>query len=616
MTTTPEFGFPRPSDQTRISTFPKALRDLSDALEARLPAAAAKAARLVFPGEVTRQAASILTTATDALKAANAALTTARNTDGRVSALESAAGFGPSSPTDGTMASLIQQASTQTRSALAALFAPASTRADAAADAAALIEAELRASRWTADVPATTGAGIRPALPEGTALGAWGSSSMEQTSLQGLAPLVSSMGFTRWFNGGRSGERSEHIAARLGSVPAQLVFPSGTIPASGAVAVTAKNMRPTRSLKAFTGVVSGVAGTLSSTSDTLTFTRTTAGEAVASPAGAPFVPDLGTSYQRATSLLWLGKNDQGDPVDATVARVDASFNYGPIARRALVLGHFLDRGTTAAERARVTELNALHEARYGRLFMDFHRWVTSQDVWDALGIRPTPQDRDEQARGELPASAATDAAHMSPLAYRVTAERIWDRMAELGWVPARPAPTIADGFNRADAATLGTASDGTSSRGWVTVPGGGTLGVTQRAAAVRDLAGKTWAAAVLGMGTADGTMEVVASGPNEGLLFRVANDAGYSFLWSGGNNVWRLTSFPASVEVARATVSTAPTPGTRIRVALAGTRIRCYVDGVQVIDVTDTRHTGATHGIVSLNANSTHGLDNFKWWNP
>ena len=41
-TSTPEFGFPRPSDQTRIATFPEALRRLSDTLEAKLPAAVSR----------------------------------------------------------------------------------------------------------------------------------------------------------------------------------------------------------------------------------------------------------------------------------------------------------------------------------------------------------------------------------------------------------------------------------------------------------------------------------------------------------------------------------------------------------------------------------------------
>ena len=586
----------------------------------------------------TAQAAQ--STAATASSVAGAAQTTAGNAADRVSALESAAGFGPSTPVDGQTASLVLQPDTQTRAtlddryparaeldqyvqsaevdesvaavveqpdtltatALKRQFAPASTLDTATS----VIEAELKASRWTADIPYTTGDGIRPALPATHMLGIWGSSSAEQTALQGLSRLVTSMGFTQWFNGGRSGEKSEHIAARLGAVPARLAFPEDTIPGSGSVTVTATNMSASGSLKPYTGSVAGIPGTLRSTSSAITFTRTGSGSPTPCPPGAEFVPDVGREYQRATTLLWRGKNDLARTEADTIRRADASLNYGPIARRALVLGHFVDNGSTAANRAKVLNLNNAHEARYGDLFLDFQRWLTSQQVWDDLGIRPTQADLDAQSRGELPLSAATNASHMSPAAYRAAARRIWDRMARLGWATPRPSPTIADAFNRPDAATLGSP--------WTTVTGGGTLGVIKRAAGITDPAGKTWAGATVAAGKTDGAAEVTVSGAGEGLYVRVADGAGYAFVYSAGSQVFRLTSFPASTEIARDSSGAVVALGDRLRVELAGSTIRCYVNGTKVIEVTDTRHSGAAHGVVSLSPSSVHGLDNFEWY--
>lgn len=142
MTTTPEFGFPRPSDQTRIATFPKTLRDLSDTLEAKIPGAITKEARAQLPGVVDTkllQVTAAVATATATAAEARSASSTARaeagvarsestsaaalarssrelsgQTAARMTALEAAHGFGPSTPEDGTVAAFVSQDDTET----------------------------------------------------------------------------------------------------------------------------------------------------------------------------------------------------------------------------------------------------------------------------------------------------------------------------------------------------------------------------------------------------------------------------------------------------------------------------------------------------------------------
>lgn len=263
-----------------------------------------------------------------------------------------------------------------------------------------------------------------------------GSSSME--GLGGyLNPAVSALG-SQFQGEGKRGEVSQQTIARLGSAPALLTFPGNSIPPSGTATVTTNI--PGYQLKAYTGTVAGVRGELSYAAPAFTFTRSTAGTAVAVPAGTPFIPDIGTQYRGAVALLWMGKNDAGEVDDGReagiIARTDQAFDWlSPQTKRALVIAHFMDTGTTAGsiERKQLMAVNAAHKARYGNLFIDVHQLLTSDAIWAATGITPTPQDRAEQALGNKPPSLSADAGHLNAAGYAAITKYIIDRMVSLGW---------------------------------------------------------------------------------------------------------------------------------------------------------------------------------------
>ncbi len=274
------------------------------------------------------------------------------------------------------------------------------------------------------------GGEILPVLPDMARIAGWGSSSMWYWG-DNLATVAAAFGAT-FYAGGKPGERAEHTTARIGSHPARLTFPAGTIPGSGSVQVTVEGWDTSAQLMTFAGVVSGVAGTLATgtTTATATFTRSTAGAAVAVAGGAAFVPTDGMAQRDAVALLNLGKNNV--PVaawtaDAILQRTHEAFDWlSPMIRRALVLGHFAntDDAMGGADWTKVQALNAGLRARYAPSgqYVDIDAFVGrgsrlfGKTVWEITGIAPTATDTAAQTEGRLPPSLSRDTQHTNEAA--------------------------------------------------------------------------------------------------------------------------------------------------------------------------------------------------------
>lgn len=260
----------------------------------------------------------------------------------------------------------------------------------------------------------------------------WGSSSMEGIGSQ-LGATLAGVG-AAFANQGKRGEQSTQILARMGVTPAKITVTGGSIPASGAVTVTASI--PWYQLKPYVGTLAGVEGTLSSESGAFTFTRTTPGAAVSVAAGTEFIPKVGPEYRDAVNLLWAGKNDAASDWAGTVARTDAAFDWlAPLVRRSLVLGHFVDRDDTvgSAEYEKVVKVNAAHKARYGNLFVDVRAYLASAALWEDTGLTPTDADRAAQSAGIKPPSVSQDSGHLNAAGYAGVTKFIFRHITGLGW---------------------------------------------------------------------------------------------------------------------------------------------------------------------------------------
>lgn len=281
-----------------------------------------------------------------------------------------------------------------------------------------------------------TDGSLAPAFPDTKNITIWGSSSAERIGTA-LNAALSGLGAT-FHNEGKGGELSQNIAARFGSVPAELTFPGNSIPASGAVVVTSSNMPPDFDLKPFAGIVSGVPGELTSSATEVTFTRLGTGAVTPSPAGSLFIPDVGDASRQHVTILWTGKNNLtgAGSVSLVTQQTDAAFDYtSPLIKRVLVLAHFVDTGQTAGstQHNNVTAVNAAHKARYGDLFLDVAAYLASPQLWVDTGLTPTPTDLQQQADGIKPSSVSHDNAHLNDAGYTAVSALIRNRLAFLGW---------------------------------------------------------------------------------------------------------------------------------------------------------------------------------------
>jgi len=260
------------------------------------------------------------------------------------------------------------------------------------------------------DAAVPLGSDLTPLASDRMRVVGWGSSSVSQMA-EGLTAIFAEWG-VEYFNQAKGGEQFQQALARQGSRPALLIFPGGTIPASGAVNVASPTLPVRDQLQPYSGVVSGVHGTLSSTDTTLVFERTEAGAAVQSPPNSAFAPDGQEDFRRMTMILQIGKNNGG--IASTTAAQNAAFDFAsPLVKRALVINNYPNGDSSDGVRDAWIARNAEAAARYGDMVVDLFGWLMGPQVWADTGITPTPTDLDVQASGRIAPSLRSDPAHMS-----------------------------------------------------------------------------------------------------------------------------------------------------------------------------------------------------------
>ncbi len=279
---------------------------------------------------------------------------------------------------------------------------------------------------------------LLPVLPNMQQWAGWGSSTIAQFAE--MTALAAEFGAT-YYNGGQGSEWSTHGAARLGSIPALLTVPTGSIPAEAGyvLPVTCSNVQGATYFRSTVGYLNGVEGTLKGIVGGFTFTRAVAGEAVTVTGEMPFVPKDGPLQRAAVTFLNLGKNNlqSGQPAEEVIEHTDRSFAWlAPIVKRVIVMGQFANVGTDANSlvATRLAAVNKHCAQRYGRQFFDLGGYLTSAQIWTDTSVTPTAADLEQQAIGNIPPSlAAGDGAHMLPVARAAVALKIKAQVLSLGW---------------------------------------------------------------------------------------------------------------------------------------------------------------------------------------
>lgn len=225
-------------------------------------------------------------------------------------------------------------------------------------------------------------------------------------------------------NMGSGGQTSTQIAARLGGWPIAVTVAGDTIPASGPVAVPAKNINILFNSGLFTGQqtgwIAGVKGVLTTDGDgNWTFTRSVAGDAVAVAAGVQFVPELAESLRACTAWLWLGRNGAqgGYTVEGDIAASVTSLRHD----RYFVMSPLVP--TAAGD---PSTLNARLAATYGTRFANVLAELQSH------GNGGT-DDNADIAAGIVPRSLRSDGVHLNDAGYAYVAAFMVAKQAAAGW---------------------------------------------------------------------------------------------------------------------------------------------------------------------------------------
>lgn len=482
----------------------------------------------------------------------------------------------------------------------------------------------------------------RPVDTDYTKASGWGSSTMQRLGVD-IATMFSRYGTTYHHIAGSVGSfQISHIAAAIGIRPMltqAFTIPAGTTP----VTIVPTNLNESNNtainvawVGAFEGT--GVSGNVQSSpgSSVWTFTRTTAGTAVNVPAGTPYIPSRAAEYQAGVTLLNPGKNTLTAltsewTVERVIELTEEMFDFfSGAGRQVLVLGHFNDTNTPAdsAVRDAIGRFNEHMRARYGGRFLDVSAYLTGSQVWTDTGITPTAADLAQQALGNKPPSLSDDNLHLTQVADEAVTTLIESKLRSLGWLnfvpPPPPLTEIADDFNREDGA-LGLTSVGsqpwkpTAGSSQMAVIGGNRMVNTEstirRSVVVPPSGSQDYevSARIAGIGSApaDKSMAICA---------RVTSYNSYVYLsvraHSGaeGASIWKQAGDSTLVQLGTANTSVKSAVGQVWKLRVQGNTLTAYVDGVQVITVTDASipQSGDAGLLLSGGTSSACAWDDFS----
>ena len=264
---------------------------------------------------------------------------------------------------------------------------------------------------------------------------AWGDSltaSAGASSSSTQYPSVASAAFAparSVVNQGVGGQTSTQIAARMGAQSILVTLSGNQIPASGGVAVTAKNINVLFNSGTFTGTqagwLSGVYGTMSTdASGNWTFTRASAGSVVPVSPDTAFVPELGAKLRARTAWLWLGRNgaQSGYTVEGDIAAAVASLGHS----RYLVGAIITSSADSAGGISTIAARNSALAATYGTRFVDLMAALQAANDGSA-------NDLADIAAGYTPRSKRSDAIHLNDAGYAVVAAAFKAAHDAFGW---------------------------------------------------------------------------------------------------------------------------------------------------------------------------------------
>lgn len=242
-------------------------------------------------------------------------------------------------------------------------------------------------------------------------------------------------------NYGIGGQTAQNISGRFGGSVPFVTITGNTIPASGAVAVTAQTLQihNNQGPGSVAGTLAGIPGTLNATAfdangipTAVNFTRTTAGSALAIDSSTAFIVDTTDNRQFGTVIFWYGRNNiytGSFNADVKQALADAIGQLKTVDKRFVVMS-ILNSNTEVTGSTgylAIAQFNNDLRALYPRNFIDIRALL----VRSGTG---TGADATDLANDCTPTSLRADAVHLNTAGYGVVANAIFNFLTVKGWI--------------------------------------------------------------------------------------------------------------------------------------------------------------------------------------
>lgn len=278
---------------------------------------------------------------------------------------------------------------------------------------------------------------MQQAKPNMQKMVTWGSSSLSGLSkyLEGVA---TDFGVTDFYNGAKGGEMVEQILARMGAKPASITF---TNPVTIGVNTVTSDLRQNRLMRPYTGKAGGYHGELSIDYNTLAYSfncdSIDPNFVLDVDTAYEFIPDA-VSYRDAICILNIGKNNFPSSLNNSAEYVAESTHVAvnflkPFYKYVIVMGHFVNTGTSAETAQRIRDCNAMLKEAYGDLYYDLSAYVTSEQIWIDTGVTPNEEDLRLQSIGEKPNSLSADYQHLNSVANIAVTAQLKEKIKNLNW---------------------------------------------------------------------------------------------------------------------------------------------------------------------------------------
>ena len=235
-------------------------------------------------------------------------------------------------------------------------------------------------------------------------------------------------------NMGIGGETAWTIAGRQGGIPMQVN--EFTIPAdTEKVEITfANNVNPL--LQGDKGInpcyINSIEGTLSYDAELekYYFSRTNAGEETAVSQGTIVETNAMRERNNDTLILWVGSNGpHGTDDPETLIDIQKKMIAQNNSENYLIVGLTIEDAATRSK------LEIASRKEFGNKYLNLRKYLSNEETLRQAGITPTENDLDDIKHGRVPDSLHyDDPVHLNALGYTLTANAIYDRIKELGYV--------------------------------------------------------------------------------------------------------------------------------------------------------------------------------------